>query len=186
MGPSLRAAAAAENLTLAEILDAAGYDTGAVTPHPYFEGRWGLPQGFRRHDNSPAIYNRDNRGIVSARVEIKSEAMLARLRPPFFFWAHFYDPHAHYMPRPVERFGDRDVDLYDGELVDTDAQIGKLLRWIEARRLGPTIIVICSDHGEEFGEHGGQYHGRRSTRRPSACRSSFAYRARGRGSSRSR
>jgi len=148
-----------ENLTLAEILDQAGYDTGAVTSHPYFDDRWGLPQGFKHHDNSAGVYNRDNRGIVSARVERKSEAMLARLRPPFFFWAHFYDPHAHYMPRAVNRFGTRDVDLYDGELADTDAQIGKLLRWINANRSGPAILVICSDHGEEFGDHGGQYHG---------------------------
>ncbi len=147
------------NLTLAEILDGAGYDTAAVTPHPYFDDRWGLPQGFEQHDNSPAIYNHDNRGVVSARVERKSEAMLAGLRSPFFFWAHFYDPHAHYMPRPVNRFGDRDVDLYDGELADTDAQIGRLLRWIHAHVQGPVIIVICADHGEEFGEHGGQYHG---------------------------
>ena len=148
-----------ENVTLAEILDRAGYDTGAVTPHPSFDDRWGLPQGFRHHDNSPAIDNHDNRGIVSARVERKSEAMLPALRPPFFFWAHFDDPHAHYMPRPVNRFGERDVDLYDGELADTDAQIGKLLRWIKANGRGPTIVVVCAAHGEEFGEHGGQYHG---------------------------
>ena len=148
-----------ENLTLAEILDQAGYDTGAVTPHPYFDDRWGLPQGFRQHDNSAGIYNHDNRGIVSPRVEAKSKAMLPRLKPPFFFWAHFYDPHAHYMPRSVNRFGTRDVDLYDGELADTDAQIGKLLRWIGMNVKGPTIIVICADHGEEFGDHGGQYHG---------------------------
>jgi len=148
-----------ENLTLAEILGRAGYDTGAVTPHEYFGDPWGLPQGFRQHDNSAAIYNRDNRGIVSTRVARRSEAMLARLRPPFFLWAHFYDPHAHYMPRPVNRFGSRDVDLYDGEIADTDREIGELLRWIEAHGRGPTIILICADHGEEFGEHGGQYHG---------------------------
>jgi arylsulfatase A-like enzyme len=130
-----------------------------VTPHPYFARKWGLPQGFARQDNSAGIYNKDNRGIVSKRIEQKSEAMLSRLQPPFFFWAHFYDPHAHYMPRRVNRFGDRDVDLYDGEIAETDAWIGKLLRWIGANVKGSTIIAITADHGEEFGEHGGQFHG---------------------------
>ena len=148
-----------ENRTLAEILHDAGYDTGAVTPHPYFDRKWGLPQGFAQQDNSAGIYNQDNRGIVSKRIEQKSKMMLTRLRPPFFFWAHFYDPHAHYMPRPVNRFGHRDVDLYDGELAETDAWVGKLLRWIDANVRKPTIVAITADHGDEFGEHEGQFHG---------------------------
>jgi arylsulfatase A-like enzyme len=148
-----------KNITLAELLREAGYDTAAVTPHRYFGPRWGLAQGFTRHDNSAGVFNKDNRGIVSERMVPKTQKMLAMLEPPFFLWVHFYDPHHHYMPRPVNRFGDRDVDLYDGELADTDRNVGALITWLEANVRGPAVTVITSDHGEEFGEHGGQFHG---------------------------
>ena len=87
------------NVTLAEILRDAGYDTGAVTPHRYFGPEWGLAQGFDHHDNSLGVYNKDNRGIVSKRIPAKARTVFAQLEPPFFLWVHFYDPHAHYMPR---------------------------------------------------------------------------------------
>jgi len=52
-------------------------------------------------------------------------------------------------------------DLYDGEIAYTDAQIGRLLETLErqgvARR---SVVVLVSDHGEEFKEHGSLGHGR--------------------------
>jgi arylsulfatase A-like enzyme len=53
------------------------------------------------------------------------------------------------------------IDLYDGEIAYTDAQIGRLLQTLEeegvARR---SVVVVVSDHGEEFKEHGSLGHGR--------------------------
>ena len=53
------------------------------------------------------------------------------------------------------------IDLYDGEIAYTDAQIGRLLQILEeegvARR---SVVVVVSDHGEEFKEHGSLGHGR--------------------------
>lgn len=52
------------------------------------------------------------------------------------------------------------VDLYDAEIAFTDAEIGRLLD--QLRRLDlydNTVIAFLSDHGEEFGEHGGVFHG---------------------------
>ncbi len=147
------------NVTLAEILQDAGYDTGAVTPHRYFGPEWGLAQGFTHHDNAVGVYNKDNRGIVSRRIPPRVRSILPELTPPFFLWVHFYDPHAHYMPRPENRFGDRDADLYDGEVLDTDASMGELIDWLDENIGGNALFVVTSDHGEEFGEHGGQFHG---------------------------
>jgi hypothetical protein len=46
------------------------------------------------------------------------------------------------------------ADLYDGELRGMDAQLGRLLAWID-RTLGEdTVVVVTSDHGEELGEQG--------------------------------
>lgn len=43
--------------------------------------------------------------------------------------------------------------LYDAEILEVDRMITKLVR--EVLRIAPrTIVIITSDHGEEFGEHG--------------------------------
>jgi choline-sulfatase len=52
------------------------------------------------------------------------------------------------------------VDLYDGEIAFTDAQIGRLLAGLRSRGLSSrTLIVLVADHGEEFLDHGGLGHG---------------------------
>ncbi len=49
---------------------------------------------------------------------------------------------------------------YDGKLRDMDARLGTFIRELERRNvLSRTIIVVLSDHGEEFYEHGGFDHG---------------------------
>jgi arylsulfatase A-like enzyme len=54
-------------------------------------------------------------------------------------------------PPPAAR--SRIVALYDGEIRYADAQVGRLLQAVD--RLGePSLVVLSSDHGEEFGEHG--------------------------------
>jgi arylsulfatase A-like enzyme len=51
-------------------------------------------------------------------------------------------------------------DLYDACLASVDSEIGRLLAALEARGLRETtLVVVTSDHGEEFGEHGGSGHG---------------------------
>jgi arylsulfatase A-like enzyme len=50
-------------------------------------------------------------------------------------------------------------DLYDTEIRYTDAQIGRLLEAVEATvGMDDTAVVVTSDHGEEFLEHGGFSH----------------------------
>jgi arylsulfatase A-like enzyme len=47
------------------------------------------------------------------------------------------------------------VSRYDGGIASIDFQIGKLLQSLRARGLyDNTLIVVISDHGEAFGEHG--------------------------------
>jgi arylsulfatase A-like enzyme len=51
-------------------------------------------------------------------------------------------------------------DLYDGEIRFADEYFGRLLDLLRARRvLDDSVIVLTSDHGEEFLEHGGVGHG---------------------------
>ncbi|MFO0984787.1 MAG: sulfatase [Planctomycetota bacterium] len=53
-------------------------------------------------------------------------------------------------------------DLYDQEIAYQDAMLGALLDRLEELGLSArTIVVVTSDHGEEFAEHGSFGHGRR-------------------------
>jgi len=75
-----------------------------------------------------------------------------------FVWVHFFEPHEPYEARPGFDFGTGDRDRYDSEIAYTDAAIGRLLEYIGAERPN-TIVLLAADHGEEFDEHGGRYHG---------------------------
>jgi arylsulfatase A-like enzyme len=62
------------------------------------------------------------------------------------------------------------VARYDGEIHNTDRRIGRLLD--ELRRTGELDrchIVFLTDHGEEFDDHHGWYHGNSIYREVSAC-----------------
>ena len=49
---------------------------------------------------------------------------------------------------------------YDEELLGVDRLIGQLVEELKGRDLyDDTLIVVTADHGEEFGEHGGYFHG---------------------------
>jgi arylsulfatase A-like enzyme len=50
--------------------------------------------------------------------------------------------------------------LYDAEIAENDAALGALVDELERRGLGgATALLVTSDHGEEFYEHGGWKHG---------------------------
>ena len=50
--------------------------------------------------------------------------------------------------------------LYDGAIASIDQEIGRLLDELRRRGvLDNTIVIVTSDHGEQFGEHGLNGHG---------------------------
>lgn len=51
--------------------------------------------------------------------------------------------------------------LYEGDVASADDQMRRLFDELERRGfLDNAVVVLTSDHGEEFGEHGGTSHGR--------------------------
>jgi arylsulfatase A-like enzyme len=51
--------------------------------------------------------------------------------------------------------------LYDGEILWVDHWLGRFFRALQERGIyDESIILFLSDHGEEFGEHQGWFHGR--------------------------
>ena len=64
---------------------------------------------------------------------------------------------------PPRQISARDLEhvraLYQGEIAWTDQALGQLFdAWAEERDLDNTLIIVTSDHGEEFFEHGGRGH----------------------------
>jgi arylsulfatase A-like enzyme len=144
-----------DNTTIAEIMKRGGYATGAILTHEYFND-WGLEQGFDEYDNEIGKTH-DPWRVSANRVTDRALAWIAR-RPygKWFLWTHYLDPHAQYVSHPGEQsWGDGQEELYEGELHYTDKQIGRLLDELVRLPGGDrTIVVITSDHGDAFGEHG--------------------------------
>jgi len=96
---------------------------------------------------------------------------------PFFQFVSYMDPHDPYFRHPYDGFGishraNPDPDpadealasqmksLYEGEVRYWDTQLGRLLDGLKKRGLyDDTLVVVVSDHGEEFADHGGFWHG---------------------------
>lgn len=75
-----------------------------------------------------------------------------------FLWVHLFEPHEPYEAHEGHAFGDRDVDRYDAEIAAADAGLGAIVAAVRAQRPN-AVVIVAADHGEEFGEHGGRYHG---------------------------
>jgi arylsulfatase A-like enzyme len=76
---------------------------------------------------------------------------------PFFVFLNYYDVHAPYARRDPHR--ESSIDDYDGEIAHVDEYVGQLLTELEALRLAqPLLVIVTSDHGESFGDHGFYLH----------------------------
>jgi arylsulfatase A-like enzyme len=83
---------------------------------------------------------------------------------PFFAFLNFYDAHAPYRApdsflkafwRAKHPGLSEDYDRYDAAIAWLDHVTGMLLQTLQDRGvLDRTIVVVVSDHGEQFGEHG--------------------------------
>jgi len=147
--------------TLAERMREAGYGTGAAVGSQVLDRRHGLDRGFDVYDDQLTDRIAGGSGWPERRADRVVDAALAmldRLGPRFFLWVHFYDPHMAYDPPAgfASAFSSR---RYDGEIAFTDFQLGRLLGALR-ERWGETglLVVVTSDHGESFGEHGDLTH----------------------------
>lgn len=168
--------------TLAERLRRAGYHTLGASANGWVSQAFGFDRGFDTFlffpDNPKAA--RLNRDLLPA---------LDRLKPPFFLYVHYIDPHLpfdpdtawdgrplsadlkarpvtvqevdapHFLQRSPELMA-RARDLYDGEIRGADDALRELSGWLARRGLmKSTVLVVTADHGEELGDHGRMSHG---------------------------
>ncbi|MFQ5500904.1 MAG: sulfatase-like hydrolase/transferase [Phycisphaerae bacterium] len=148
--------------TLAEQFKTAGYQTGAFVAAFVLHARFGLNRGFDHYDDDLRDAQTVSGEMLERRGDRVCDSALAWLDQhasgPFFAWVHFFDPHSPYAP--PEPYGSEFSDPYDGEIAFTDAQVQRLVTWLDEKKLRErTLIVVAGDHGEAFGEHGETQHG---------------------------
>lgn len=143
--------------TLPEILRQAGYQTFGVASNINIGREIGFDRGFDRFRKMQDV----DAEKLAEQVKIwHSEGLPSA---PRFLYLHFNDVHEPYRVRPqwyeepqVESGQDaelaRTVAAYNSEISYLDSVLERLyedLSWQEN-----TLLIIVSDHGEEFGEHG--------------------------------
>lgn len=150
-----------DNLYLAEVLEQAGFATAMAVPFGYAVNSR-FDQGFQQKQVRPAskYKNEINAHIVVAdAIEFLRQWKQAG-KGRFFLWVHFYEAHFPYHRHAAYDFGNSPFERYLSEVRYIDDQIGKLLGEVDELGLADTTAVFfTSDHGEEFGEHGGETHG---------------------------
>lgn len=164
-------------ITLAERLAERGYRTAAVVSGGFCRSEFGFGQGFEEYHNMGSRL-----GVILGLIRNVLGREHGR---PYFLYLHLSDVHDPYEPPPPfdrlwtdpgyrgpmdgsraalarARQGGRvsreDIDqllgLYDGAIREMDERLAELLDAI-----GPeAVVVLTSDHGESFGEHGRLQH----------------------------
>jgi len=169
--------------TIATILKDNGYITGGFVNVAILRREFGFANGFDHYNINMTGHGRAGETVDEVLTWLHENRGNPR---PFLVVIHLFDPHSPYSPPPpfdtlfcpegVDGFDsweissdgtilnpeDKDhfVHLYDDEIRWTDSQIGRLFSGL--RYLGMadnSIIIITSDHGEEFLEHGYVGHG---------------------------
>lgn len=146
--------------TVAEVLSARGYRTGAFLGSIILLKRFGLGQGFQTYDDpfqtTRGIMHLDERPAEQV-IEPARRWVADAGTDPFFLWVHLYDAHAPYHSPDlfVRRYKE---NRYEAQVAYMDWALGPLIRDLEARQ-GPIVIVFAGDHGEALGEHGELTHG---------------------------
>ncbi len=172
---------------LPEVLSSLGYRTLGATTNGNAGPRFGFRRGFNHFKHFEERTSRP--GIhIPVRIAVdETLTWLERIGPEdsFFVFLHVTDPHAPYLPpEPQRRQFAPDApagagipgartpagpihttedlkDLYDGEIAFVDEHFGHLLATLDDRGfLDDTLVVLVSDHGEEFMDHGSHGHGR--------------------------
>jgi len=175
-----------EFITQAEIFQRNGYKTGGFVSGGYVNSQFGFDQGFNVYIDKRAEADEIINKALGWLDENKGEKFYMFLHfnephvpydPPEeykiseeYTWAQkwlgstqFYDKIGNEQRKKLfSRVGFRKkvIELYDGEINYIDAELGKFFNKLKEANLHEnTLIVLTSDHGEQFYEHGGWSHG---------------------------
>ena len=147
--------------TLPEMMRQAGYRTFASVDNPNINEEMGFARGFDRF--APGSYR--GAEAVNDQVMVWRDELLDPEAGPWFLYLHYMDPHRPYhlredwyekegTPAPVGHI--EPAARYDSEIGYLDAELEELFGSLGLP--GDALVIVTSDHGEEFGDHGGSGH----------------------------
>lgn len=155
----------------AEVFSDAGFFTVGIWRNGWVAPNFGFNQGFDiyltpKPQQAPKamrtkpIAGRINGTDIDA-VYAATDFMRVNQDRRFFLYVHLMDVHQYITIEETALFGTSYSDAYDNSIRWEDEQVGEILA--ELYRLDmakKTLVVIVSDHGEAFGEHGTEGHAR--------------------------
>lgn len=154
-----------DNVTIFEALHDAGWHTVGESSHHYFSKDHGIQQGFDEYHNDDAEdiegSNHDTASPrITARVADKLKE-LAAAKQKFVLFTHLFEPHSTYvkhdeceLKETSDAHHEQWIEKYDCEVQFADIYVGKIVDLVKEAGLdGNTMIVLVSDHGEEFFTH---------------------------------
>ncbi len=131
-----------------------GFDQGFET---YHRPSTGMPIGFKRRESDNPYAK-----IAGSDIDVTENAVeFLRVsgRDRFMLYLHYMDAHQYMSDEESARFGSSYSDLYDNSIHWSDRNVAAIIQTLEDEGLrDDTIVVITSDHGEAFGEHGAEGH----------------------------
>jgi len=157
----------------AEIFQEAGFRTAGIWRNGWIDPNFGFSQGFEiylsprsqrrqgarlvRLENPNISLDGDDGDVLNSAFEF----LRAHGHERWFLYLHMMDVHQYAYSEEQALFGTSYSDSYDNSIRWVDSLLGHLFRDLEERGLREnTLIVFSSDHGEAFGEHGGEGHAR--------------------------
>jgi arylsulfatase A-like enzyme len=144
-----------DNHFLAEYLSEAGIATAFAVPFKYPVNAH-FDQGFGEKKVEPSSkFKNDTSAEKVVDDAIAELGTMTTSGKQFFLWVHFYEAHHPYVEHKGFERGKSELKRYLSEIAWIDSQIGRLLTHVDST----TAVIFTGDHGEEFGEHGGQFHG---------------------------
>lgn len=141
--------------SLPQVFKAQGYTTFAVTTNININEELGFDRGF---DHFQFFQDGSARQVAET---VLSWQPLLEAEGPSLLYLHFNDAHSPYLARdpwfvPSEDAAKSQLSAYESELQYLDLYLSRLFEtmgWNE-----DTIVLLVSDHGEAFGEHGQSGH----------------------------
>ena len=148
--------------TLATILKARGYATGAFVAAVVLDRRYGLAREFDVYDDQIGREPEGRSVLESDRscdtVVTSASAWIRAQAGPFVAWVHMYEPHVPYAP-PEDLARAHPGRPYDAEVAAADRCLGRLIADAQVARPDRLVTAVTSDHGEGLGDHGESTHG---------------------------
>lgn len=154
--------------TLAERLRPLRYQSAIFmtgwTQRTYVGFQQGYDQAFTTNeiDMRGQFWTQHTAPFVTTQAIEFVEAALAKHRS-FFATVYYHDTHYPYVRHPGDTDrGEGMEERYDGEVAFVDRYVGFLLEYLRYRGslYEDSIVLVTSDHGEEFREHGRLQHAR--------------------------